>query len=237
VVRKTQVAWADPPATPNIVELPNGKPFPPVAKQIEGQLTERMKQEVTKIDARLLANASSPGATADDATLGGARPRLKEWLHADHGLIRGEGTLDYDLRGFRLTPDAAPRLFVRARWTLAGAPVFLMTAWFRADVPKQNEPAAEKGVNVKIVLLSADSSWSTILREGENPGSLGDSLDFQSVLNEFDADHDGWAELLMHSDRGSSSTISLYLYTDLGPVPMKMPFRRDAQSPELCVDP
>jgi hypothetical protein len=237
VVRKTQVAWADPPATPNIVELPNGKPFPPVAKQIEGQLTERMKQEVTKIDARLLANASSPGAIADDATLGGARPRLKEWLHADHGLIRGESTLDYDLRGFRLTPDAAPRLFVRARWTLAGAPVFLMTAWFRADVPKQNEPAAEKGVNVKIVLLSADSSWSTILREGENPGSLGDSLDFQSVLNEFDADHDGWAELLMHSDRGSSSTISLYLYTDLGPVPMKMPFRRDAQSPELCVDP
>ena len=204
-----------------------------------------MKAELSKIDARLIVNASSPGAASGESGLGYARPRLKEWLHADDGLTRGEGTLDYDVRGFRLTPDQAPRLFVRARWTLAGAPVFLMTAWFRADVPKPDAPKPdgtaavrqEPGADVKIVLLSADSNWSTILRDGENPGSLGDSLEFQSVLNEFDADHDGWAEMLMRSDQGDSSIISLYLYTDMGLVPMKTPFRRDAQSPESCVDP
>jgi len=251
VVRRTPVDSVDPPVDSHIVELPNGKPFPPVAKQIEEQLTARMKEEVARIDARLVANANSPGSTAAESPLTGARPRLKEWLHADRGLARGEATLDYDVRGFRLTPDAAPRLFVRARWTLAGAPVFLMSAWFRADVPKPDAPKPdapqpdtsepkslnEKGSNAKLVLLSADSRWSTILREGDQPGSLGDSLAFQSVLNEFDADHDGWAELLIHSSDGVSSTIALYLYTDLGLVPMKTPFRHEASSLDACLDP
>jgi len=87
------------------------------------------------------------------------------------------------------------------------------------------------------VLLWSDASWSVALRGPADTGALGDALNFQSVLNEFDADRDGWAELLIHSDEGASTTISLYLYTDLGLVPMKTPFRRDAQSPESCVDP
>ena len=140
VVRQTPVESVNPPVESHIVELPvelsKHKPFPPVARQIEEQLTARMKGEVAKIDARLLANAASPGATSGDSPLGSLRPRLKEWIHADRGLTRGEATLDYDVRGFRLTPDAAPRLYIRARWTLAGAPVFLMSAWFRADVHK-----------------------------------------------------------------------------------------------------
>src|SRR5262249_16838640 len=96
---------------------------------------DRMKMEITKIDARLLGNAGSPGSAAGEFPVGGARPRLKEWIRADQGLIRGEGKLDYDLRAFRLTPDRIPRLFVRARWSLAGSAVFLMTAWFRAEPP------------------------------------------------------------------------------------------------------
>jgi hypothetical protein len=249
-VRHAAVEAVNPPADSHIVELPHGTLAPAVSQQIEDQLTARMKEEVAKIDARLLANASSPGATAGDSPVGSARPRLKEWIHADRGLVRGEGKLDYDFRGFRLTPDAAPRLFVRARWTLAGAPVFLMTVWFRADIPKQDAPKQEapqpelnatspnpKGSDIKVVLLSADSSWSTTLREAEHSGSLGDSLDFQSVLNEFDADHDGWAELLIHSNEGVSSTIALYLYTDLGLVPMKTPFRRADSSLDACLDP
>jgi hypothetical protein len=235
-VRHNAVESADTPIQSHIAELSDWKSSPVARKQIEQQLNERMKQEVANIDARLLANAASPGATAGESP-GHARPRLKEWIHADQGLIRGEGTLDYDIRAFNLTPDAVPRLFVRARWKLVNAPVFLLTAWFKAE-PKaaptkpQTHPAESPPV-----LLSSDSSWSTALREGDGTGALGDSLDFQTILNEFDADHDGWAELLVHSDQGSSTMISLYLYTDLGLVPMKTPLRRDIRSPELCVDP
>jgi len=164
-----------------------------------------------------------------------SHPRLKEWIRADQALQRGEGALDYDIRSFRLTPDGIPRRFVRARWKLANVTVFLMSAWFK------DEFTNEKGT-APPVLLSADSSWSTALRQGDASGTLGESLDFQSILNEFDADHDGWAELLIHSynvdtDAAPSTSIALYLYTDMGLVPLKAPLRRDTQSPESCLDP
>jgi hypothetical protein len=240
-VRRQPVAAAETPVTSHIAELADWKLSLAAKKQIEQQLTERMRQEVAKIDARLVANAASPGAAVGEAPMGRARPRFKEWIHADQGLTRGEGTLDYDIRAFRLTPDEAPRLFVRARWKLVDSPVFLMTAWFKEESSKVESLKTasfppESGRN-QTVLLSFDSSWSTALREGEPTGALGDRLDFQTVVNEFDADHDGWAELLVHSDQGASTTITLYLYTDLGLVPMKAPFRRDSQSPESCVDP
>jgi hypothetical protein len=87
------------------------------------------------------------------------------------------------------------------------------------------------------------------MRAGEAPATLGDDLNFQMILNQFDADRDGWAELLIYSyDVQShdthaptnplppqSTTIGLYLYTDQGLVPMKMPFRRDAHPPEDCL--
>ena len=236
-VRRAPVESVDPPTASHIAELPDWKDSPATTRQIEQELNDRMKQEVARIDARLVANAASPAASAGESPVGHARPRLKEWIHADHGLVRGEGTLDYDIRAFRLTPDAAPRLFVRARWKLADAPVFLMTAWFKAGSSALVTAESSQNDDVQSVLLSADSSWSTTLRDGEAGGNLGDRLDFQTILNEFDADHDGWAELLIYSDQGPSTTIGLYLYTDLGLVPMKTPLRRDAQSPESCVDP
>lgn len=239
VVRRTPVESADSPVDSHIVELPTGKPLASASPQIEEQLRARMKEQVSKIDARLVANANSPGGTAADSPLTSARPRLKEWLYADRGLLRGEATLDYDVRAFRLTPDAAPRLFVRARWTLAGAPIFLMSAWFRADGPKPDsaQPNSTSAKRSDLTLLSADARWSSILREGEYPGSLGDTLAFESILNEFDADHDGWAELLIHSNDGKESSITLYAYTDLGLVPIKTPFRRADSSLDTCLDP
>ena len=246
VVRHAAVESAESPAKSHVAELTDWKTSPAADKQIETQLNERMRLELTKIDASLIANAASPGATAGESPIGSARPRLKEWIHADRALARGDGTLDYDIRAFRLTPDSAPRLFVRARWKLAGATVFLMTAWFKAEAetakaetnasaPKEDSPA--KSRTGPLTLLFSDSSWSTLLRGSEASGSLGEALNFQSIVNEFDADHDGWGELLVYSDDGASTAITLYLYTDLGLVRMKTPFRRDAQSPESCVDP
>lgn len=234
LVRRTAVESADSPVNAHIGVLPAWKASPAVAREIEQQLTTRMKDEVARIDTRLIANASSPGATSLPLPIGDARPRLKEWLHADRALARDEGALDYDIRAFRLTPDGAPRLFVRARWTLAGATVFLMTAWFEVDAKPDTGP----------MLLWSDAGWSASLRDGEAPVSLGDQFDFQSILNEFDADHDGWAELLIHSYdgrsplpvQGASTSIAPYLYTDKGLVPIKMPFRRIARSPQSCLD-
>jgi len=253
VVRRMPVESADPPAPSRKADISEWKASPVLRKQIEQQLTQRMHEEVAKIDARLVANAASPGASAGESSIGPARPRLKEWIYADHALIRGEGTLDYDIRALRLTPDGDPRLYVRARWKLVDSPVFLMTAWFKAerfktesantesagteDLKKASFQPAAADPEAAAVLLSADSSWSTALRESEPTGALGDRLDFQSILNEFDADHDGWAELLIHSDEGASTAITLYLYTDLGLVPMKTPLRRDSQPPASCVDP
>jgi hypothetical protein len=241
VVRRKAVEPVDPPVTSHIRELTGWRPSPAAAQQIERQLTERMKQELARIDARLIANAGSPGATANESLVGHAQPRFKEWIHADRGLIRGEGTLDYDMRAFRVSPDAVPRVFVRARWKLANASVFLMSAWFKAEPFKAGSATAETSgrmptTEVAPVLLSADSSWSSVLREGAVTGALGDSLEFQSILNEFDADCDGWAELLIHSDHGSATAITLYLYSDLGLAALKTTLRRDAQSPESCVE-
>jgi hypothetical protein len=222
VVRRVPVGVADPPQQSQVSELREWKLSPAAAKKVEALLNERMQLELGKIDGRLMANSSSPGQTANNFP-GGARPQAREWIHADQGLFRGEGHLEYDVHAYRLTPDGAPRLFVRARWTLANARAFLMTAWLRAGT--------------ELVLLSADSHWSSAMRNGEGVGALGGNLDFQSVLNEFDADHDGWAELLMHTDDGASTTIAVYLYTDFGLVPIKTPLRRDLQSPESCIDP
>ncbi len=224
-VRRTPVESTETPVSSHIAELSGWKPSPASRKEIEQQLTERMKQEVAKIDARFLANAASTGASAGESPVGHARPCLKEWIHADRGLIRGEGTLDYDVQAFRITPDAAPRLFVRARWKLANAPAFLMTAWFKEESSSEE---SSKMASLKTTSFQSESPTST---------TPGDSFDFQTILNEFDADRDGWAELLIHSDEGASTAITLYLYTDLGLVPMKTPFRRDTQPPESCLDP
>jgi hypothetical protein len=252
-VRRSAVESANPPVNLPVGEISDWKPSPAITKQIEDQLNARMKQELAKIDNRLLANAGSPGATAGETMIGSARPHLKEWLHADRGLLRDEGKLDYDIRAFHLAPDNLPRLFVRARWKLADSPVFLMSAWFKTDwlsIDSQNtgsiadsqragalqpNPASQSGSQVLLLALTVDSTWSTAMRGGDGPATLGDTLDFQTVLNEFDADHDGWAEILIHSQDAASTKIGLYLYTDVGLVPLKTPLTRDAHDPETCL--
>jgi hypothetical protein len=219
VVWRADVPPAEPALAAHVSEIA-WKPSAEAAKKIDEALNARMREELGKIDARLTTNAANP-SDSSASLYGGVRAQVKEWLHADQGLARGEGHLGYDLRAYRITPDGVPRLLVRARWTLAGANAFLMTAWFLGDE--------------SLALLWSDAHWSNTLRDGLS-NSIGGDLEFQSVLNEFDADHDGWAELLVHTQEGNGSSIGLYLYTDLGLVPLKSPLRRDAQSPEACLE-
>jgi hypothetical protein len=230
-----QSAPASTPVSAHIAELADWKATENLQKQLAALLNQRMLQELARIDATLRANLHSPDPNPDPWLAGNVRTRRREWMHRDKKLAAGEGQLDYDVRAFRLTPDSAPRLFVRARWKLDGAAAFLMTAWFRAEGDSSKAPASPSAEE-HIALLSADSSWSSALREGRPGDALGDTLDFETILNEFDDDHDGWAELLVHSTDGVSARFTLELYTDLGLVPTKTAFQRELVSPESCVE-
>jgi hypothetical protein len=244
----------------HVAELTDWKPPAIFQNQITALLNQRMLQELPRLDATLRANGSVPEQNPEPWLAGNVRARRREWLHRDKKLAAGESQLDYDVRAFRLTPDGAPRLFVRARWKLDGAAAFLMTAWFRTEpgaeqlgaaqlgaaqpgaAPKDPQKASEPRLaqhdseQHDLEMLSSDTSWSSTLREGRPGESLGDTLDFQTILNEFDDDHDGWAELLVHSTDGASAHFTLELYTDLGLVPTKTSFQRDLVSPESCVE-
>ena len=252
VVRKSAVAQADPSTLPQsagiaagvpaastrpaakITEITDWKSPAGFEKEIVTLLNQRMLQELARIDATLRANGHSPDSDPDPWLATNVRARRHEWLHRDKKLAAGEGKLDYDLRAFRLTPDGAPRVFVRARWKLDALPVFLMTAWLRA--PAEVSPQGSSIAQEPVALLSADSSWSSTLREGRPGDTLGETLDFETILNEFDDDRDGWAELLVHSTDGNSAKLSLDLYTDLGLVPTKTSFQRELATPESCAE-
>jgi hypothetical protein len=236
IIRRHAAASTDPPQSSRPVsELRDWKPAADFQEQIATLLAGRMTQEVARIDAQLLANAANPNQPEPAWPAAHVRPRLKDWIRLDQRLTQGQGHLDYDVHAFHLTPDAMPRLFVRARWKLDDATVFLMTAWLKEESAAQGSRSAKANP----VLLYADSTWSKALREGNAAGSLGDNLGFQTVLAEFDADHDGWAELLVHNvvdnRDGPAVSITLYLYTDLGLVPLKASYQRDAASPESCL--
>src|SRR5579863_7251157 len=160
-----QSAPASTPVSAHIAELADWKATENLQKQIAVLLNQRMLQELARIDATLRANVHSPDPNPDPWLAGNVRTRRREWLHRDKKLAAGEGQLDYDVRAFRLTPDGAPRLFVRARWKLDGAAAFLTTAWFRAGADSPKASADPRGEG-HIELLSADSSWSSALREG-----------------------------------------------------------------------
>ncbi len=247
-VRRAAVEPADPQVHSSIVELNAFKLTPTAAKQVEQQLNARMQLELAHIDADLRTNAATPGATVNEMPIANPLPRLKEWLHADKALAAGAGKFDYDVHAYTLSPDQSPRLFVRARWILAGSPVFLMTAWFKQNpevttkagaplLPEVGRSGDFSQQNPILRLLFTDASWSKQMREGETAGTLGNDLEFESILNQFDADHDGWAELLMHSYQKGSSVLSLYLYTDQALVPIKAPLTHDFASADACLDP
>jgi hypothetical protein len=136
------------------------------------------------------------------------KERLEMWRRFDRALVTDEAKLDYDIQAFQLTPDGAPRLFIRARWTVDQKPAFLMGAWART----QSNPTIE----------AADSGSSDVLRSingyAPNLESLG------TVLNVFDRNSDGRGELLILKTGYEGFNIQLLRYTDAGPVGTRISF-------------
>jgi hypothetical protein len=180
----------------HIRELPNWKATDEERTEIEHLLNARMKTE--------LAGLHHYTYMDEDAT--GKYPEFKErfemWRRFDRGLVTDKAKLDYDIQAFQLTPDGAPRLFIRARWLIDEKPAFLMSAWVRI----QPNPIIE----------AANSGSSDVVRiiDDYEPGL--DTLGV--VLNVFDPNGDGHGELLILSTGYEGFAIQLLRYTDTGPV-------------------
>lgn len=93
------------------------------------------------------------------------------------GLHAGAGR-SYDAQPYRLTPDGAPFVFVRATWHTEGRPTFVASLWVRGDT---GEVAWRE-------VLPAERL--RIFERGMPPELPG------LVLNVVDRDRDGWAEIV-----------------------------------------
>ncbi len=180
----------------HIGELPNWKATPKEHTQIEHLLNARMKTE--------LAGMHHYTYMDEDATR--RYPDLKDdfemWRRFDRALVTDEAKLDYDIQAFQLTPDGAPRLFIRARWMVDQKPAFLMNAWVRT----QPNPTIE----------AANSGSSDVVRIINHYAPDLETLG--TVLNVFDRNSDGHGELLILSTGYEGFSIQLFRYTDAGPV-------------------
>ena len=127
------------------------------------------------------------------------------WRAIDERIARGEGTLDFDTQMLRGAPDSVPRLHVRASWVIDRRIVFLMSAWIRRGVRLNTE--------------AVDSRPSTFMRT-----KLYEDTPFTRewlglLLNVFDRDGDGWAEILTTSWGYESAAVELFEYSESGPQP------------------
>lgn len=113
--------------------------------------------------------------------------------------ISRKARIRFDVQAFRLTPDGAARLFVRAGWALDGKSVFLMGAWMRTAPALQIESAD---------FHAADFAQNTAFRFD---GPMDPMMNGQ-VLNVTDIDRDGLAEMLMlyHYYEGFSVELVTY---------------------------
>lgn len=222
VIHRFPTAPAERPQSPDeVLELPDLKPAPEFEEAIARQLNQRMHKELLKVHSELMDNQEH--IEQREETWPFVRPVgtwLAQWIQIDQQLQNGKAKLSFQTKAFRVTPDGTPRLFVRARWEIAGKTAFLMSAWFRGDPTP--------------LLLNADARWSNQLRQGKLEYSFLDHREFQDILNVFDADRDGLGELLVYNQSAASSRISLYRYNDLGLIPMKASLRRDTTPRATC---
>jgi hypothetical protein len=170
-------------------ELPATTITPEIRRAIDATLATLVIRELPTVRAE----ANKWLAQMSESEAAGDRSWARMVLRSHETLSKGAATVTYDAQPYRLTPDGAPRIFVRAIWRVGEQQAFAAAAWIRADtgeiVWKNLRPA----------------SWITMesFREGVSQSQLG------LVLNVVDRDGDGWAEIVFAQEAYESASIEL----------------------------
>jgi hypothetical protein len=198
----TENAAAKRPAS--VGELPGWKPTPQLRAQIERAVNDRMRDELASLHDFAYRDESN------DAKYPELKEKFQKWRQLDEKLARGEATLSYDVQAFQLTPDATPRLFIRARWMVGSDQAFLMSAWLR--------------IHPEVVVEAADPSHSNLLRMFDSDAYTQDLEPLGTVLNVFDPNGNGHGEVLILKQGWEGFGITLFRYTEAGPVAADVSF-------------
>ena len=188
---------------PKIGPLPEWKATPELQSQIERTLNARMQAELPAVHTESAAEYERAGNIDETG-----EAWAKQWEQFDETLSLGKGKLDYDSQAFLLTRDGVPRVFVRARWTINQRPAFLLALWLRAG------PA--------LTVEAVDAHWARAMRKREFSSYALDRRYLGTILNVFDPDSDGHGALLIFGRGYEGVGITLYRYTDAGPIPTKI---------------
>jgi hypothetical protein len=118
-------------------------------------------------------------------------------------IAAGGAQLRFDAQAFRLTPDAFPRLFVRAIWTLDGKTAYAMSAWVRTAPALGIE---QTDTHTAKFAFFGEFQYDPIEQEMNG-----------EVLGVTDIDRDGLAEVLMLYRFYEGISIELQRYPSIGP--------------------
>ena len=165
------------------------------------ELSSTQRQQVEELLSDVLRRELP--AVASKAAVDAPGQRDPNRARIDAALVAGGGRLAYDVQAYRLGPDPAPVLFVRARWFVDSTLGFAAGFWLRVN--------AGGGVDVIDQDLVA-ASW---LRMPLSRGRVHDAS-IGLVLNVFDLDGDGWAEILVAREGYESVTMKLRKYQPQG---------------------
>ncbi len=154
------------------------------------------------LEALLVRELPKVRQAAEQDVVARRRGLPQAWRTRDERLARGEASLSYDRKMFRISPDGVPRLYVRAKWTLDEKTVFLLSAWFRSGDELTDEATDVAGAHAlrtpEFQRMHLDLDW------------------VDEIFNVFDHDDDGWGELLKDRRGYESSGFELFEYSEDG---------------------
>jgi hypothetical protein len=158
-------------------ELPAASITAEMRRVIDRSLAKLLAQELPRIRAEMDEELSKTSGGSDREASAWARA----FLDAQAVLERGGASLSYDAQPYRLTPDGATLVFLRAIWRVNDRQVFAATAWIRGDT----------GEIVRRDLRGATMLRLFLFHGGVSAEHLG------LVLNVVDRDGDSWAEVIV----------------------------------------